>query len=786
MEQLKAKFITSASAILLCSALLGQEAYTIKNMSLKQALEKISKESKLSFIVDESLIDGKKATNIENVQDLKEALTKVLEGSGLNATIENNTIIIKEIPSYKIINGTYILDDVSVKSALGSTTEGSNSYTTGSMRTATKLDLSIRETPQSVSVITQQMLEDKKIDDFDTLMKNVTGAISDKGIQDNRAYYYLRGFSLDYYQMDGIPMPISIYSANNYNMDKFDRVEVVKGANGLTSGAGEPSGAINMIRKHANSKVFTGSIDASAGSWDTYKIKTDISTPLNSDGSVRARLVASHKETDTFKDRVHNENDLVYAVVDADITDTTTISAGASYEKEDLDGDSSNLPAFYKDGTKTNFDRSKNFSSDWSYWNTERESYFLDVKQYLPNDILINAVYTHNDIKTDHNYGYIYVWGPGLNKDGSGLRYREFGNWLQNIKEDNVDIYSSIPLKIFNREHEIIAGFQYNKQKTDYSRKTLSKYTDIDNLHTQNGSEIPLSGTTNPKPKFEDTDTQQTAFYLTGKFEIVDDLKLILGGRLTNWEYERYAYIGNTTTKYDVKNEFTPFVGLVYDIDENHSAYASYTDIFKPQNFKDENDNLLDPVVGKNYEVGVKGEYFDKRLNAGITLFRIEQDNVAEDTGDINPITGTSIYKAKDGVTSKGVELEISGKLTDNWDLSAGFTHFEAKEANGEKFNTRAPRNNINIFTKYSMNDFSVGAGVNWKSKGFMKSGALEVSQDAYTTVDLMASYNFTKSLTGQLNINNLFDKKYYSGYSGREYVYGEPVNALVSLKYKF
>ncbi|WP_026803991.1 TonB-dependent siderophore receptor [Aliarcobacter lanthieri] len=782
MEQLKAKFITSASAILLCSALLGQEAYTIKNMSLKQALEKISKESKLSFIVDESLIDGKKATNIENVQDLKEALTKVLEGSGLNATIENNTIIIKEIPSYKIINGTYILDDVSVKSALGSTTEGSNSYTTGSMRTATKLDLSIRETPQSVSVITQQMIEDKKIDDFDTLMKNVTGVRVEKGVLDSRSSYSLRGFSLDYYQMDGIPMAKNDFAMYNYNTDMFDRIEIVKGSNGLTSGAGNPGGAINMVRKHANSKVFTGSIDASAGSWDTYKIKTDISTPLNSDGSVRARLVASHKETDTFKDRVHNENDLVYAVIDADITDTTTISAGASYELEDLDGDSNNLPAFYKDGTKTNFDRSKNYSPDWSSWDTERKSYFLDVKQYLPNDILLNAVYTHNDIKTKDRFnGYLTVWS-GLNKDGSGLEY----SWMygpQDIDEDNVDIYSSIPFKLFNREHEIIAGFQYNKQNTKQTWKGDGDIS-IDNLFTQNGSELAKPITTTSVPGFI-SETKQTAFYLTGKFEIVDDLKLILGGRLTNYDFDELSSRFNQRTKYDVKNEFTPFVGLVYDIDENHSAYASYTDIFKPQNARDKDDKLLDPIVGRNYEVGVKGEYFDKKLNAGITLFRIEQDNVAEDTGLKNQ-AGNSISEAKDGVVSKGVELEINGKLTDNWDLSLGYVHFSAEEANGNKFNTRAPRSNINIFTKYSMNDFSVGAGVNWKSDTYIGSGSKKISQDSYAIVDLMASYNFTKSLTGQININNLFDKTYYSGYSTNAYAYGEPVNALVSLKYKF
>ncbi|MCG3704903.1 TonB-dependent receptor [Aliarcobacter butzleri] len=782
MKFSKHALVASSLALVFGVNLFADEVYTIQNKTLKEALEIISKKSNLSYIANDEILETKKVNNIQNIEGTQKALDKILEGTGLKAVIQNEAIVIvKE----KVIGQGTVLEAISVNdSYLGSTTEGTNSYTTGSMRTATKLDLSLRETPQSVSVITQQMIEDKKIDDFDTLMRNVTGVRIDKGIQDSRATYYLRGFTLDYYQMDGIPMPTNMYSMNNYNMDKFDRVEIVKGANGLTSGAGNPAGAINMIRKHANSKEFTGSVDASAGTWDTYKLKTDISTALNDDGSIRGRLVASHKETDTFKDRVHNENDLVYAVVDADITDTTTVSVGASYEKEKLDGDSSNLPAFYSDGTKTNFDRSKNYSSDWSYWDTERKSYFLDVKQYLPNDILLNAVYTHNDINNNNLYGYIDVWTGKLNKDGSGLIYQEFGNNVQDIKEDNIDVYASVPFKLGSREHEIIAGFQYNRQKIDLDIKTNGTAHTIDNFFTQNGSGVPLVGTPNPQPKYEDIDIKQTAFYINGKFEIVDDLKLILGGRLTNYEDETWnKYSGNSNYKFD--NEFTPFVGLVYDIDENHSAYASYTDIFKPQNARDKDNKLLDPILGKNYEVGVKGEYFDKKLNAGLTLFRIEQDNVAEGTGQKNQV-GNPISEAKDGVTSKGVELEIGGKLTDNWDLSAGLTHFEAKEANGEKFNTRAPRSNINIFTKYSINDFSVGAGVNWKSDTYIGSGAKKVSQDAYATVDLMASYDFSKNLTGQLNINNVFDKTYYSGYSRSEYAYGEPVNGMLSLKYKF
>ena len=792
---------TVLSASISTVAVAGTESIQnvqITSGPLAQVVNQFAEQTGILLTYDAKLLEGKQSTGLKGSYNLNSGFITLLSKHNLQLqkTTTGYTIVAQAQQQTRDVGQLQTIDTMAQRSsksdisqlptitvnADASTTEGTGSYTTGKMRTATKLDLSIRETPQSVTVISNQLIEDKKLDDFDTLMKNVTGVRVEKGVLDSRSSYSLRGFNLDYYQMDGIPVAKNDLAMYNYNLDKFDRIEIVKGANGLTSGAGNPGGAINMVRKHANSKVFTGDIDISAGTWDTYKIKTDLSTPLNEEGTIRGRLVASHKATDTFKDRVHNENDLIYAVLDADLTESTTISAGASYEKEDLDGDSNNLPAFYKDGTKTNFSRSKNYSPDWSSWDTERYSYFLDIKQRLANDILLNVVYTHNDIKTKDRFnGYLTVWN-GLNKDGSGLDYA----WMhgpQKINEDNVDIFSSIPFKLGNKEHEIIAGFQYNKQDTKQTWKGDGEFS-IENFFTQNGSELAKPVSTTSVPGFI-SESKQTAFYLTGKFEIIDELKLILGGRLTNYDFEEISSRFNQVTKYDVNNEFTPFIGLTYDVNKNHSVYASYTDIFKPQSAKDKNDKLLDPILGRNFEIGVKGEYFDQRLNAGLTVFRIEQDNVAEDTGLINQ-AGNSIYEAKDGVTSKGVELEVTGKLTDHWDLSAGFVNFEAKEESGEKFNTRAPRSNINIFTKYSINDFSIGAGVNWKSDTYVGSGSKKISQDAYSTVDLMASYNFSNNLTGQLNINNLFDKKYYSGYSANAYAYAEPVNGMLSLKYKF
>ncbi|WP_323657849.1 TonB-dependent receptor plug domain-containing protein [Aliarcobacter butzleri] len=258
------------------SLILSNNVVNAKEISLQEAVDSIVKEYKVTYIsksnsLKDKKIDEKKINYKENALN---SLNNILESNDLKAIEEDGVIYIIEKPKKTTNSKTTILEEISVNDKyLGSTTENSDSYTTGSMKTATKLDLSIRETPQSVMVISQQMLEDRKTDEFQTLMQKVTGVDISKE-HDGKAVYYSRGFDVDYYLFDGIPINQDWYTINNYNMDAFDRVEIVKGANGLMAGAGNPAVSINMIRKHANSKVFKGDIEASAGSWDMYKLKT--------------------------------------------------------------------------------------------------------------------------------------------------------------------------------------------------------------------------------------------------------------------------------------------------------------------------------------------------------------------------------------------------------------------------------------------------------------------------------------------------------------------------------
>ncbi|MFW2379812.1 TonB-dependent siderophore receptor [Aliarcobacter butzleri] len=673
---------------------------------------------------------------------------------------------------------TTVLEEIKVSEnnlILNSVTEETGSYTTGATSTATKLDLSLRETPQSVLVFTRQKLDDQNITSFQELLAKTPGVSVNKW--DERVMPTARGFSVDYYLFDG--MPTYQQNANDIDLIVFDRVEVVKGANGLTTGAGNPAMGMNFIRKHANSKEFKGNIDLNAGSWDNYSQIADIQTPLNSDGSVRTRFVAKHEDKKSYMDNYEKQTDVFYGVVDMDLTDTTFASFGASYEDLQRDGVRwGGLPAFYTDGSRTDFSRSKTVSGDWTYWDVKTKTYFADLKQYVYDDISLNLSLSQRDFDTDTKLAYFsgkIDKNTGLGT-GSPSRYTS----ERSEKENNIDLYASVPFEIANLEQEIVVGTMYNKHKVstdNWKNANLTNVT-IDVFNIQN----PYSNWTSSGKNTLNSTTQK-GYYLAGKFSLMQDLKLISGVRISSWEYNAANGVGNR----EFDNEVTPYVGLIYDLDDNHSIYTSYTSIFKPQNFKDASGNYLDPIDGKSYEAGIKGEYFDGRLNTAISIFRIEQDGVGEKIDGVFVANTTEqAYKVAKGVVSKGVEFNISGEIADNFNLDFGLANFEAEQENGTKFNTDSSRTTANLFAKYTIDDYRFGTGLNYKSKFYTGSDATKITQDAFITTDLMAGYKVNKNLDFQLNVNNVFDEKYYDRIGNNSMVYGDPRNFTLGMKYTF
>jgi len=687
--------------------------------------------------------------------------------------------------AFLIHGSVFAAENDTTKTSLGtvdvvssSDTESTGSYTIDSMNSATRLNLSPKHTPQSISVITHEQIKDRGLESIADVVNSVTG-LSVNRSDSERQSFAARGFNINNYQIDGITTSWSAgYSTGESQQDLtiYDRVEIVRGANGLISGAGDPSAAINLIKKRANSKEVTGNVSIEGGSWNKYKGNIDISTPITEDGSVRARFAASLEDKESFEDFYEKEKKVFYGIVEADLTDNTKLSLGASYQDNNPKGSMwGGLPSKFSDGTKTNWDSSKTTAPKWSYWASENKNYFIELEHYFKNDIKIYSGYSKTENNADLKLSYAYGSldrNTGLGLSGSGY----LGDFER--EQDNIDIYASVPFELGGQNHEILAGVMYSKQNSEaYSASasvgSLGNFFEWDgNIAEPNFGEKQLR---------LDLETKQIGAYLAGRFSLGDSVKLITGARITNYEKEEAV----ADLSYEHDNIFTPYIGLVYDITDDYSIYASYTDIFKPQDERDSSGDFLDPIEGKSYETGIKAEFFDDKLDASFSVFRIEQDKLAQTdpTGVFVPGTTDVASIAAEGTTSRGFEIELNGEITENWNVSAGYAHFIARDADKNDVNPNQARKTFKLFTKYELDKLSLGAGLNWQTATENRG----VYQEAYTIVDAMAKYQFSKNLSAQLNIDNVFDEEYYSNVGFYSQVaIGAPRSAMISLKYTF
>ena len=668
---------------------------------------------------------------------------------------------------------------------LGSTSEGSRSYTTGAMATATKLPMTMRETPQATTVITRQRMDDQGMTSINDAIAAAPGVFLSYASGPGRQTYYARGFEIDNLMYDGTP---SGYNGAGVgvqpNLAMFDRVEIVRGATGLVTGAGNPSAAVNMVRKRplADQRV---TLTGAAGSWDDYRGELDASSPLNDSGTLRGRVVTSYRDANSFVDGAEEDHGLFYAITEADLSDFTTLSVGFSHQKDKtnnfwgaslvgLDGRHQDLPRSYNPGTS------------WENKEQETNTLFAELRHQLANDWKLQVNANYSDLNALFSGSYQSRWNPSV---------VERTVWQAKYDEHKIglDSFVSGPFEAFGRTHELVVGA--SKRITDMNTHSYSPY-DLNWPLDAGKPDFTRSGS-------KRTVTTEDGVYLTTRLSLADPLKLVLGGRLDWYDYDDKE---SATAAYKVTRNVTRFAGLIYDLDDHHSVYVSYSDIFKPQTEKDTSGTPVRPIVGKNYEVGIKGEYFDGALNASAALFRVDQENRAVETSRFG-CPQASCYQASGEVRSQGIDLEVQGALTENWQLGAGYTYARVhtiKDANNpqnenQRFDTDMPEHLFKLSTVYRfqgpLEKLRVGGNVSWQSRMYnditLRDGSsYRLQQGAYALTNLMAGYAVNENLDLQLNANNIFDKKYYSSISDSiDYggdTYGTPRNLMLTAKYSF
>ncbi|WP_269791451.1 TonB-dependent siderophore receptor [Stenotrophomonas sp. Iso1] len=687
------------------------------------------------------------------------------------------------------------------------------SYTVKQARTATKLDLSLRHTPQSVTVLTRQRLDDMGLYAMSDVMGQVTGvhvAVTDS----ERINFVSRGYSITNFQVDGMLNTFGGYIKTNNDSVIYDRIEVVRGATGLTTGAGDPSGTINYVRKRPTDE-FAMSANLVLGRWGNQRLEADIGGPVALDGRVRARFVAAKQQSDSFRDVYRLDKNVFYGIVQADLSDSTLLEVGYEYQSPETSGVTWGVvPYWGADGKPANLPRSTNLSARWSQWPIVEKSTFARIEQTLGHDWAIKGSFTRSKRETE---GEVWYGASGYPRpDGTGVN-AFIGAFGERSDMQVFDLNASGPFKLFGREHELVVGVGQSVRKGEVPGSDFDYadgYEKVPDWRNWTGDVPPLQVNRYNWLSSQD-ELKQRAAYVAARLQLADPLMAVLGARYGSWETRSWSYdrdasgklLGTTRGGYKPDDSLTPYAGLIYDFNKLFSAYVSYTDIFQPQNYRDKNNSYLEPVVGDMWEAGVKAELFDGRMNASAAVFKGEKDNVAEIDDSVPEGSlpdGTSAYRSTGkGNEVKGWELEAQGSITENWNLSAGYAHTVIRNQQGVRQNTTTPVNTFRLNTGWhpsgAWSRLSLGGGVTWQSEiwrlsnrpadDFLTSGKTyksRITQDAVVLVNAFAGYRFNDNFSAQLNINNLLDKKYYSNVGFYDGVnWGEPRNVRLSLRWK-
>lgn len=670
---------------------------------------------------------------------------------------------------------TLELDAISVTSDYESATGPVDGYRATRSSSATKTDTAIRDIPQSISVIPVSVLDDLGSISVERALDFAGGVSKQNNFGGLTLYEYsVRGFTTSEFYKDG-------FSANRGypstpDVVSIERIEVLKGPAASLYGRGDPGGTVNIVTKKPRPEAFA-TLHTSAGSWDRYRTALDVNTPLDEDGNVLSRVNLAIEDGQSFRDHVDRERVFVAPSFSGQLNPDTTLLVESEFVRH-----------------RSTFDRG--IVAPNNAWSGVSRSTFLgepndgDIDNH--NNLLQAALEHHlNDawkLRLASHYKQGKLWGfaseaRALNADGHTVnrRYRERDNdWHDSITQLELrGLFDTGPW-----QHELLIGSEYENYRKNERVTTIagSPYAiDIDQ---------PLYGQPKPGGARSGTDffehVESRALNLQDQILFTDTLRGMLGARLERFEQSIDDHTRNSTSRQH-HDALTQRAGLLYQLTPEIGLFANASTSFKPNNGLDAAGRSFDPEEGVGHEIGIKSELFDDRLSSTLAAFHIEKKNVLA----LDPGTDTS--RAMGKARSQGFDLQVAGQVTDAVRVIGAFAYIDAEVTEGDKVIPTGSRilgvakHSGSLLGVYAFKDgrlrgSDLGAAFTYVGDRSGEAGS-DFELPAYHTVDLLAHYKASDNVTVGLNLNNIFDEKYFErSYSNYWVNPGEPRNFTVSL----
>lgn len=842
----KLRCYTAVAAILASAAPLARadaqalDRIDLPAQSLAESIRAIARHGSINVLVDPNLVRGQWAPPLKAHASAAEALNQILYGTGLTPCfVDDRTIAIvaatvgspasacealETHAAPRVMGVSHLVDDrprirlaqLDTDAAPPVQNKGQQTQTLEEVvvtalnfryeeaTTALKLPLSVKDTPQSIKAVTEDVIEFSGIRKFEDVYKIDASGGTSHALDDFARNYY-RGFrqeSDNAIKVDGFRLT----GAMNLDLAPFERFEIVKGATSTLYGQNSIAGTLNAISKMPRSS-FGGEFRAELGSFDHYRADVDVYGPVTDDGSLAYRVIGAYTDDQSFLDLANRNVALFAPTLRYEFSPDTTVTARIIYQENDSRHHFGYGLQITDAGLRIpDVPRSTYGGMKWN--SVKRDALFAltSIDHRFANGWKLRGSVQYNSVD-----GTLTEFIPaGLDPDGTALIDAAYA------RNDEDDVYSGEvtlfgDVEMFGRNHTLFLGMDYSSQKFAHVSATDYLFYGF-NIFDPNPELIPPRHSLTDYPEFFNQRQRNEEAGVTAQAVLrpSDALTVILGARYTRNDTDLRTRVGEMALLNDLavvpfgaaetidSDEVTVQAGVTYAVTDDINVYASYGETFEPQFGFVAGGGQIDPERGTAYEIGLKGD-FAERLSYSLALFDMERTNIAQDD-----FTNPGFVVALGTQRSRGVELDFQGEIVSGWDVYGSFAVLDAEFSEGQFKGMQpvnAPRFGASLFTSYEFQEgalrgLGIGGGVVHKHgrKTFdddrfgIFGSTPEFDFGDFTEVDLRVFYTVDRWRL-QVSGTNVTNEKYYSP-TFNTFAYAIQVNpapaVVASISYAF
>jgi iron complex outermembrane receptor protein len=687
---------------------------------------------------------------------------------------------------------TVKLPDISIYGERESTENDPTQYLQKKASSTSRIPLTIKESPMTVTVVPKKLMDEFAVRDLSDAIKGVASVTMDNKNGGRQPALRSRGFLMDdesAYLVDGQPM----YSLLDQPMELIESVEVLRGPSGIQYGRGRGSGVINLIRKRPTQETFT-SLKVSGGSWDYKQIQLDAGGRIPDNEDFGYRVNISKEDSNSFRDTVYLEKEVVGLVFDAKINDDLKLTLLADYVNRDSPWD---LGQQWINGKPApSMSRSTFDFLPWTAMNTSNTTLGYQVDWKLNEHWMVKHQYTFQDYNTDRHISgranLNTVTGNFRPTESRGVTDGKNNSFIIDLIGDNT---------LFGMRHRTVLGYHHFDKEIETRSSNSITYpagTPSNIFNPRNLARLPLT-----MSAFKSTnDSVFRGVYAEDYIGLLPNLNLMLGARYDKFE-EKTATAAAVPVKDSRKNDkVTPRVGLVFSPIEAVTLYGSYMRGFEPGGRAAATvatgipalnaGELFDPQESEQYEVGVKTSLLDDKLAVNFAVYDLTRSNQV--FTDLALQRFTLIGEQR----SKGFETEVIGQITPEWSVSASYAYLDSETVEGAanikgKDLNLSPKHSTRLWTSYTFShgmfkDLSLYGGAFQQGDSY-GDAANTFEVEGFTRFDAGASYKHAfgqNKAIWRLNVDNITDRNYYMGNNQASMLPGTPRNARLSLEVLF